>query len=69
MVDSGLVMLMMLVLMILMVVGIIKVISKGPTNNPTWKGIIISVIFGMLPLYLICCFMGIMGEERDLDRK
>lgn len=50
---------------VLIIIGIIKVISKGPSNNPTWKGIIISAIFGMLPLYLICCFLGWMGEERN----
>ena len=39
-------------------------IKYGGTNNPTWKGIIISAIFGLLPLYLILCFFGVMGEER-----
>jgi hypothetical protein len=34
-------------------------------NTPTWKGIIISAILGMLPLYLVLCFFGIMGEEND----
>ncbi len=42
-----------------------KVISNGPQNNPTWKGIIISALIGMLPFYLILCFMGYMGEERN----
>lgn len=55
----------MIILMILLIVGVIKVISKKTANNPTWKGIIISAIFGMLPLYLICCFLGWMGEERN----
>lgn len=31
--------------------------------NPTFKGVIISLIFGVLPLYLILCFLGLMGEE------
>ena len=56
-----------LILMILIFVGIVKAIAKGPANNPTWKGIIISAIFGMLPLYLIFCFLGWMGEERNTD--
>lgn len=42
-----------------------KAISNGPVNNPTWEGIIISALIGMLPLYLILCFLGYMGEERD----
>ena len=54
-----------LIMTVLIIIGIIKIISKGPANNPTWKGIIISAIFGMLPLYLICCFLGWMGEERN----
>ena len=33
--------------------------------NPTFKGIIISLIFGLLPPYLILCFFGLMGEERQ----
>lgn len=50
--------------MILFIVGIIKVISRGPAKNPTWKGIIISAILGLLLFYLIFCFLGWMGEER-----
>jgi hypothetical protein len=34
-------------------------------NTPTWKGIIISAILGMLPLYLVLCFFGIMGDDGD----
>ena len=33
-------------------------------NMPTWKGIIISAILGLLVLYLVCCFFGLMGEEQ-----
>ena len=33
-------------------------------NLPTWKGIIISAILGLLVLYLVCCFFGLMGEEQ-----
>ena len=58
----------MSILMIVLIVGIIKLIAKGPANNPTWKGIIISALFGLLPLYLIFCFLGWMGEERNKDR-
>lgn len=42
-----------------------KAISNGPVNNPTWEGIIISALIGLLPLYLILCFLGYMGEERN----
>jgi quinol-cytochrome oxidoreductase complex cytochrome b subunit len=52
---------------ILLIIGIIVLmvwaIAKGAKNSPTWKGIIISLILGLLPLYLILCFFGIMGEE------
>ena len=57
---------------ILFVVGIIylavwgiKAIIRSATHMPTWEGIIISAILGMLPLYLILCFFGIMGETRN----
>ena len=48
-------------------VAIVFAIRHGGTNNPTWRGIIISALLGMLPLYLILCFFGVMGEERDYE--
>ena len=57
---------------ILFVVGIIclavwaiQAIIRSATHVPTWGGIIISAILGMLPLYLILCFFGVMGEVRN----
>lgn len=54
--------------MLLLVVGfcylVYWAIKKGGKNLPSWKGIIISAILGMLPLYLILCFFGVMGDER-----
>lgn len=49
---------------VLLLVWVIKVIINGPTNNPTWRGIIISAVLGLLPLYLFLCWMGWMGEEK-----
>ena len=46
-------------------VWVFKLIIRSATNMPTWTGIIISAIVGMLPLYLILCFFGIMGEARN----
>ena len=43
----------------------IKAIIRSATNLPTWSGIIISAILGMLPFYLILCYFGIMGEKRN----
>lgn len=42
-----------------------KAISNGPVNSPTWEGIIISALVGLLPFYLVLCFLGYMGEERN----
>jgi len=48
---------------------IVKIIMAGIPNSPTWKGIIISALIGMLPIYLVLCFFGVMGEDRaTLDR-
>ena len=47
-----------------LLVWAIKAIIRTATNLPTWSGIIISAILGMLPLYLILCYFGIMGEKR-----
>jgi len=41
-----------------------KLIKNCRPNSPTWKGIIISALLGMLPFYLVLCFLGLMGEER-----
>ena len=34
-------------------------------SNPTLTGVVVSLVIGMLPLYLILCFFGIMGEPRN----
>ena len=49
---------------IYLVVWAIKAIIRSATNVPTWEGIIISAILGMLPFYLFLCFFGLMGEAR-----
>lgn len=33
-------------------------------RNPTVTGVIISLLFGVLPLYLVLCFFGLMGDEK-----
>ena len=48
-----------------LIVWAINAIIRSASHIPTWSGIIISAIFGMLPLYLILCFFGIMGEKRN----
>ena len=50
---------------IYLVVWAVKAIIRSATNVPTWEGIIISAILGMLPFYLFLCFFGIMGEPRN----
>lgn len=50
---------------IYLVVWTIKAIIRSATNAPTWSGIIINAILGMLPFYLILCFFGFMGEARN----
>ena len=49
-----------------LVIWFIKLIIRSATNMPTWQGIIISAILGMLPFYLFLCFFGLMGEERNM---
>lgn len=40
-------------------------VRNAAKNTPTWERIIISAIFGLLPLYLILCFFDWFGEERN----
>ncbi len=65
--NEGLLSLLSIVLVVLILVGLVKLIIKGPAKNPTWKGIIISALIGLLPLYLVLCFLGWMGAERQSD--
>lgn len=44
---------------------VIKTIINRATNVPTWKGVIISAMFGMLPFYLLMCWIGVWGNERE----
>ena len=44
---------------------IVKIIMAGIPNAPTWKGIISSALIGKLPLYLVLCFFGVMGEDKS----
>ncbi|MBP5689143.1 MAG: hypothetical protein J6X22_10970 [Muribaculaceae bacterium] len=56
------------IMMLLIIVGLIALvgaaINHGGQNYPTWTGIIVSALLGMLVFYLILCFFGIMGEKR-----
>ena len=59
---------------VLLVVGIgalVILAIKYTRNSPTLEGIAISALLGMLPLYLVLCFFGIMGEgdEEDEDEQ
>lgn len=52
------------ILVILIIVLLVVLFVKlCRWNYPTWKGIIISAILGMLPLYLFLCAIGLMGED------
>ena len=52
--------------MLLLLIGVIVYVVKnwGKAHIPTWKGIILSALIGLLPLYLILCFFQVMGKER-----
>lgn len=54
-----------IMLLIFGVIALIVSAIKYSKNQPTMKGVIISLIFGLLPLYLILCICGKMGEERN----
>ena len=62
--GSSSIFLICLVVLAGMIYLIVKIIKAGIPNTPTWKGIIISALLGMLPLYLVLCFFGVMGEDR-----
>lgn len=55
-----------LVVAIFLLIMVFLLISK-PSNNPTWTGIIISLLTGTIVLYLLLCYWGILGEERKRE--
>lgn len=59
--ESLLIAIVMIAFIVLLVKGLIAIAR----HTPTWKGIIISAILGLLPLYLILCFFGLMGEDKN----
>ena len=53
------------IIMIIALLGLImQIIISSASSNPTWHGVIISAILGMLPLYLILCWFGFMEKKR-----
>lgn len=58
---------------ILLLVGlcvlVIMAIKKAACNSPTLEGVVISALLGMLALYLVLCFFGIMGEGDEEDEE
>lgn len=60
-----LLMILLLALCFFIAKPIIEAIIKGAINKPTWKGIIISAILGVLPIYLVLCWFGYMGDDRE----
>lgn len=58
------------IVLILVVIGfcvlLVSVLFNSDNRNtPTWHGIIISALIGCLPLYLVLCFFGLMGERKN----
>ena len=49
----------------LLVLWLLLTILGSARCNPTFSGVVISLMLGMLPLYLILCFFGLMGDERE----
>lgn len=63
--KDGIISFLILVVVLLLIILIIKGLINSARNTPTWKGIICSSIFGVLPFYLIMCFFGWAGEPRE----
>lgn len=59
----------MILIIVVIALVAVAVAVKGAWNQPTMKGVIISLIIGMLPLYLILCIFGVMGDKRDKANK
>lgn len=67
--GSALSSLIMLIIIFLIIFLIFRAVRNGSKNKPTWEGIIISAVIGLLPIYLVLCYFGYMGEKRDMLNK
>ena len=61
--------LIVVVLIFIVIIEIIKWLISCASNVPSWMGVIFSFGLGVLPLYLILCFFGVMGDKRDKDKQ
>ena len=52
---------------LLLFLALAVLLSSKPDKNPTWTGLIISLLTGTIVLYLILCYFGILGEERKKE--
>ena len=52
---------------LLLFLALVVLLSSKPDKNPTWTGLIISLLTGTIVLYLILCYFGILGEERTKE--
>ena len=50
---------------VIFVIWAIMAIIGSSNSNPTLLGVVVCLMLGVLPLYLILCFFGIMGEPRE----
>lgn len=48
----------------LFVVWLVLAILGCSRCNPTLLGVVVSLFLGVLPIYLILCFFGLMGDEK-----
>ena len=44
---------------------VLIVTAVSNRNRPTWKGVIISFVIGLLPFYLLLCLLGVMGKKKQ----
>ena len=65
--KDGIISFLILVVIFLLIILIIRGLINSARNTPSWRGIIWSAIFGVLPFYLIMCFFGWAGESRKQE--
>ena len=52
---------------LLLFLALAVLLSSKPDKNPTWTGLIITLLTGTVVIYLILCYFGILGEERKKE--
>ena len=46
-------------------VMLLKALGRNVMNKPSWVGVVVTALVGLLPFYLLLCLFGFLGKQRE----